>query len=197
MSATEANGWRIFGPNVRGRQCGGCKACCIQVPVQLDEGHKPAGVRCPHLRSKGCGIYPRRPRPCVAWSCKWLFDAAAGMRRPDLAGYIIDPMLDTIMVDETAVDVIQVWCDPARRDAHRDPALRDYLALMHAQFGLLCIVRWNSAEGMVLVPPAAAKDGDWQEHGDAMMNTLEEMRERLAKVGAVSVYDGALGVVKP
>ena len=49
-------------------------------------------------------------------------DGRSGIRRPDLAGYAIDPMLDTILVDKQPVEVIQVWVDPARREAHRDPA---------------------------------------------------------------------------
>ena len=83
-SAAQANGWSIFGPPIRGRSCGSCKLCCTLVPVQLREGHKPSGVRCPHLTSRGCGIYATQPEPCAAWSCKWLFDeATAGLRRPD------------------------------------------------------------------------------------------------------------------
>lgn len=195
MSATEANGWSIAAPPIRGRKCGTCQACCTLVPVELREGHKPANVRCPHLRSKGCGIYETRPRPCWAWSCKWLFDESTvvpGIRRPDLAGYAIDPMLDTILVDEHPVEVIQVWVDPTRRDAHRDPALRAWLAAMCAQYGFLTIVRWGSKDGLVLVPPDANTEGEWLEHGGEL-KTQDAMRAKLAEVGAVGVLDQLTG----
>lgn len=193
MSATEANGWSIYGPNVRGRKCGACKLCCTLLPVDLVDEWKPHNVRCKHLRSSGCGIYATRPDSCRMWSCKWLFDdATAGLRRPDLAGYAIDPMLDTILVDERPIDVIQIWCDPARREAHRDPALRAYLALMHARFGLLTIVRWGSGNGLVLAPPSTTESGEWEEAGGELKSE-DAMRARLAEVGARSVLDHLTG----
>ena len=194
MSANLTHDWTIFGPNVRGRNCGACKACCTLVPVQLREGHKPANVRCRHLTSRGCGIYAKRPRPCQAWSCRWLMDPdTAAIRRPDLAGYAIDPMLDTILMDGTPLEVIQVWCDPARREAHRDPALRAYLATMGERFGLLVIVRWDSGDGLVLCPPSISASGEWEEAGGTL-RTEDEMRASLADVGARSVFDM---IVKP
>ena len=195
MSATEANGWTIFGPHVRGRKCGSCKLCCTLVPVELREGHKPSGVRCQHLKRTGCGIYATRPRPCQAWSCRWLMDATtADLKRPDLAGYAIDPMLDTILIDGRPAEVIQIWCDPARRDAHRDPALRAWLLEMHARFHLLAIVRWDSSDGLFLAPPAmnADQDGTWFEH-DSGLTSKEAMRAKLAEVGAVGVLDQLTG----
>jgi Pyruvate/2-oxoacid:ferredoxin oxidoreductase delta subunit len=192
-TAIEANGWTIFGPHVRGRTCGACKFCCTAVPVQLHVEHKPAGVRCRHLRAKGCGIYATRPRPCAAWSCKWLIDdTTADIRRPDQAGYAIDPMLDTILAEGVPVEVVQIWCDPARRDAHRDPALRAWLEAVHARFGLLAIVRWGSGDGLILVPPAGSKEGTWLELG-GQLHTEEAMRARLAEVGAVGVRDQLTG----
>ncbi len=193
MSATE--GWTIFGEHIRGRQCGSCKLCCTLVPVELPTGHKPSGVRCPVLTSRGCGVYKTRPRPCWAWSCRWLFDetmVVPGIRRPDLAGYAIDPMLDTILCDEHPLEVIQVWCDPKRRDAHRDPALRAWLAAMCAKHGLLTIVRWDSGDGVVLVPPNANTSGEWMEQGGEL-KTEDAMREKLAEVGARSVLDQVTG----
>jgi hypothetical protein len=188
------DGWSIFGrPHVRGRTCGSCKLCCTLVPVQLPDAHKPSGERCRHLRAKGCGIYTTRPRPCEAWSCKWLFDdTTRDIRRPDIAGYAIDPMLDTILVDERPVEVIQVWCDPARRDAHRDPALRAWLASMAERYGYPAIVRWGSAEGMVIVAPSMTDNGEWYEQGGAL-ETEQRMRERLAEVGAKSILDQMTG----
>lgn len=195
MKATEANGWSIFGPHIRGRQCGSCQLCCTLVPVDLPSGHKPANKRCPMLTSRGCGVYKTRPRPCWAWSCKWLFDESTvvpGIRRPDIAGYAIDPMLDTILVDERPLEVIQVWCDPKRRDAHRDPALREWLAAMCTRYGLLTIVRWGSMDGVVLVPPDANTEGEWLERGGEM-KTQDAMRAKLAEVGAVGVLDQLTG----
>jgi Pyruvate/2-oxoacid:ferredoxin oxidoreductase delta subunit len=189
MSATEANGWVIFGPPVRGRSCGACKLCCTLVPAELADGWKPHNVRCKHVRSRGCGIYASRPRPCQAWSCKWLIDAStAGLRRPDLAGYAIDPSLDTILAGEQPMEVIQVWCDPARPDAHRDPALRTWLAAMAERFGMVAIVRWGPDAGIILAPPAFSDTGDWLELGGEMKSE-DQMRERLHEVGARSIQD--------
>ena len=167
--------------------------CCTLVPVQLADEHKPANVRCKHLTSRGCGIYARRPEPCEAWSCKWLFDdTTAGLRRPDLSGYAIDPMLDTILADGQPLEVIQIWCDPKRREAHRDPTLRAWLVKMHARFGLVAIIRWGSADGMVIAPPAASDDGQWFEHSEGLVSE-EDMREKLREVGAVGVLDQLTG----
>jgi hypothetical protein len=182
--AVEANGLTIHGPPVRGRSCGACKACCTQIPVELHGGErKPAGVRCRHLVGKGCGIYARRPDPCRYWSCRWLFDAAtADLRRPDHSGCIVDPTIDTLLIEGQPVDVLQVWCDPARREAHRDPALRAYLEAMHRRFGFLVFVRFNSQDGFALVPPAASHTGDWLEVGGTMV-TEAEMAAKLAPHG--------------
>jgi hypothetical protein len=172
----------IYGEPVRGRSCGSCKACCTQVPVESPL-NKPANVRCQHLRAKGCGIYERRPHVCRFWSCRWLFDpATAELRRPDQSGYIIDPMLDTILTDGKAHEVLQIWCDPARRDAHRDPALRAYLEYMVREHGLVAIVRWSSAEGMLLVAPSGSANGEWLEMY-SNLNTREEMTAKLAAAG--------------
>jgi Pyruvate/2-oxoacid:ferredoxin oxidoreductase delta subunit len=190
MSANLKAGWSIYGPPVRQRSCGACKLCCTLVPVELHDGEqKAANIRCRHLRSSGCGIYETRPRPCWAWSCKWLFDeATSAIRRPDQSGYAIDPMLDTILIDGRPIEVIQVWCDPKRREAHRDPALRDYLAAMAERFRLPAIVRWGSGDGLVVAAPRLTNDGTWQEHGGELKSE-DDMRARLAEVGAVSVKD--------
>jgi hypothetical protein len=194
MSATEANGWTLFGPHIRGRKCGSCQ-CCTLVPVELPSGYKPANVRCPMLTSRGCGVYATRPRPCWAWSCRWLFDESTvvpGIRRPDIAGFAIDPMLDTILIAEHPVEVIQVWCDPKRRDAHRDPALRAWLAAMCTRYGFLAIVRWGSKDGLVLIAPDHNVTGEWLEHGGEL-KTQDAMRAKLAEVGAVGVLDQLTG----
>lgn len=184
MSATESNGWTIYAEPIRGRSCGECKACCTQVPAQLDDETKPANVRCRHVCSKGCAIYPTRPDPCRYWSCKWLFDPMTGdLRRPDRSGYIIDPALDTVLKDGQPVEIIQVWVDPNRRAAHRDPALRAYLVAVAEQFGLAAIVRFSSTDGLVLVAPSLSGTGDWLEIDQAPISEAA-MQAKLAEVGA-------------
>lgn len=174
----------IFGQPVRGRSCGGCTACCTAVPVQLHDKHKPANEKCQHLRGRGCSIYATRPHPCAAWSCRWLFDElTSDMRRPDHAGYIIDPMLDTILADGRPVEAIQVWVDPKRRDAHKDPALRTYLAEIARVHGIPAIIRWGSHEGMMLSAPCLNVDDEWFEHHSGL-TSHEDMAAQLVKAEA-------------
>lgn len=192
VNTIEPNGWMIYGPPVRGRQCGSCTACCTLVPVQLREGHKPAHVRCPHLRSRGCGIYAKRPDPCKAWSCRWIMDqTTADIRRPDHAGYAIDPMLDTIMADQQPFEVIQIWVDPARPHAHRDPALRDWLVATYERTGMVALARCGKV-GTLLVPPAKSDTGEWLEL-PGPLKSEDEIRARLAEVGAVGILDSLTG----
>ncbi len=172
----------IFGPPVLGRKCGSCHACCTLVPVVAAELDKPANVRCPHVFSHGCRIYAARPEPCQVWSCRWLIDAETrGLRRPDHAGYIIDPMTDTILANDNPYDCLQVWCDPRRRDAHRDPALRAYLAT----FDIPAIVRWSDQEGCLLVHPGIGKEGEWLELYAGLLDR-GGMANRLEEVNAAS-----------
>jgi hypothetical protein len=188
-TAVDENGYAIYGPPTRGRSCGSCKLCCVLVPAELDDGHKAANTPCKHLCSKGCGIYPRRPQPCVYWSCRWLFDPdTAGLRRPDRAGYVIDSSLDTILRDGEPLDVMQVWCDPNRRNAHRDPALRAYLTHMAEKFGLVAIVRYSSSEGFILVPPGYTDTGEWVEY-PGNISSHEDMKAKLAAAGATRILD--------
>ena len=165
------NGWLLYGEPVRSRSCGNCRLCCTLVPTELPDGMKPSGVRCKHLGSKGCTIYARRPDPCRWWSCKWLFDPdTKELRRPDHSGYIIDPMLDTILAGDNPVSCVQVWVDPTRREAHRDPALRRYLQRVSDEHGAVAIIRWSSSEGFVLVPPNRSDTGDWLELSGNMIS---------------------------
>lgn len=152
------------------RQCGDCQLCCTLVPVR--DIDKPAGKRCKHQRfGKGCAIYGRHPIDCQLWSCVWLTEPEQlrDMRRPDRAGYCIDPCADfivmrhTITGEEFRPEVVQIWCDPKRPHAHRDPALRDYLEARNL-FGL---VRYDSKRGVLIVPPSRNEAGEWAEveHG--------------------------------
>lgn len=184
MSAVPAGTvpWVMMDEPIRGRSCGSCKACCTQVPVDLPSGHKEANVRCEHLCSKGCGIYQKRPTPCRYWSCRWLFDPdTAALRRPDRSGYVIDAMPDTIIANGRPMDVVQVWCDPHRRDAHRDPALREFIALMGEKHFMGTIIRWSSGEAMVVVPPALT-GGEWFEQSSTC-EAKADMKARLDAVG--------------
>lgn len=156
------DGWTVIGPSVRGRRCGGCTACCVQLPVRAMA--KGANERCPKLCSRGCSIYKQRPEECRYFSCRWLMDeTTADLRRPDKSGYVIDPMLDTIVADGREVHVVQVWVDPKRPDAHRDPALRAWLAGVADRYGMPALVRWNSSDAMLLAAPCLTGDGQWLE----------------------------------
>lgn len=158
------------------RQCGDCQLCCKLLPMQDNEPwrggaaiDKPAGVRCPHQKhGKGCAIYAKRPFCCRMWTCRWLAnDDAADLSRPDRVFYVIDVMPDYVTVnfnDESRnIQVVQIWVDPKHPDAHRDPALRDYM-IRRAQDGIAAIVRYDSQKAIVIfAPPFDAKDGEWHE----------------------------------
>jgi hypothetical protein len=136
------NGLQIFGEAVRGRACGSCTACCTQVPVALPDEHKPANVRCKHLRSKGCGIYANRPRPCVAWSCRWLFDEdTAELRRPDQAGYVIDCAPDTVLATDEETGKQHDGHRPlvGRRRAGADAAQHEHVRRVDRASKLACL----------------------------------------------------------
>lgn len=168
-------GFTIYGEPIRGRSCGSCKLCCTLLPVDLPRGKKLANEKCEHLCSKGCSIYEHRPMPCRYFNCRWLFDEnTSNLRRPDKSGYVIDPMLDGILADERPIDVIQVWIDPERRDAHRDPALREYLSKMADIYGLPAIIRWDSKEAMLLIAPQLNSENEWVEIGGDKMNMRTE-----------------------
>ena len=73
--------------------CGKCTVCCTTLMVP--ELNKPAGVRCEHLTSQGCGIYDQRPDSCRVFDCGWKrFSSRQGVNitpklRPDRAGFMI------------------------------------------------------------------------------------------------------------
>lgn len=176
-------GWSIFGPKQPGRACGHCNFCCIVVPVEKPL-NKPAGVRCVHLRHKGCSIYKQRPDVCAAWSCAWLYQPEAKiLRRPDNSGYAVDCCLQEILINELPVHVIQVWIDPARREAHKAPELRAYLAEMAKRHRLPAIVRWPDAKAQegetatVLFAPCLTDNGDWAEVSSGMIPQAELARK--------------------
>lgn len=177
--------WTVFGPNVRNRKCGGCTLCCTLLPVKgMPSGDKPANTRCAHVCSRGCAIYKHRPFSCRTFTCRWLMDeSTAGLRRPDKAGYVVDPMLDSIIVNGEPKDVIQVWIDPKRPDAHEDPALRAWIESMAAEHGLATLIRWGGQDGMLLIAPILTSENKWGEVRSTCVDEkeIEPHRERLMR----------------
>lgn len=151
------------------------------------EFDKPAGERCQHQRiGKGCAIYPTRPFGCRYWNCRWLVNDDTGdLRRPDRSHYVIDIMPDfiTIRHNETGaarhVQVVQVWIDPKHRDAHRDPALRAYLA-RRAKDGIAALIRFDEMDAILLFAPGLV-DGEWHE---VRTNLMREKQHTAAEIVA-------------
>lgn len=178
----------IYDANRRSlRGCGECTLCCKLLPVRSLQ--KPANTKCKHQSRKGCAVYrqPWMPPECALWSCRWLSEpeATAGLSRPDRSRYVVDTMPDFITLRENAsgavqkFEVVQVWCDPAHREAHRDPALRAYLAKIAEEDGVGAIVRYGAeGDSFVLFAPALAGDGQWHE----VMNGEREPEHTPAQV---------------
>jgi hypothetical protein len=148
------------------RQCGSCSLCCRLLPVP--PLGKKAGERCEHQKfGKGCAVYHtgKMPDDCRIWNCRWLVgDDTADLSRPDRAHYVIDIMPDHITLQDnetgatTAIQVVQIWIDPARPNAHRDPALRAYL-LRRGEQGIAALVRYDNRRAMTLIPPNMIGEG--------------------------------------
>lgn len=171
------------------RTCGECTLCCKLISVvELD---KDAGQRCEHQRmGKGCAIYERRPMSCRFWNCRWLVeDDTADLSRPDRSHYVVDIMPDFVTAvphdggEKVNVQVVQVWVDPKYPDAHRDPALRAFLA-RRGEENIAAIIRYNGTEGFVLAPPAMSGDGEWHEVRTAVSSGPEHsLAETVAALG--------------
>jgi hypothetical protein len=151
----------------------------------VQEWDKPAGERCKYQKfGKGCTIYDKRPFGCRVWSCRWLVNNdTADQPRPDRCGYVIDIMPDFITCEHddgkaTNIEVVQIWIDPARPDAHRDPRLRTYLE-RRAQEGIIGLIRFNSRDAMTLWPPAMSNDGRWHEVGGLCANVERSDEDRI------------------
>jgi hypothetical protein len=164
-----------------GRVCGSCTLCCKLTPVPGPPLHKPAGVRCKHAKAgKGCGIYSTRPMPCRVWACRWLADKeTAGMPRPDRAHYVIDVVEDYIeMVQEDGsrqkVGALQVWVDPAYRDAYKAAELRAYMLRMATERRMVTIIRYSSRIAIAIFPPPLTADGEWHEVTDGKVVTRDD-----------------------
>lgn len=152
------------------RKCGDCTLCCKLMPVE--EIGKLASHRCPHQRSKGCTIYTQRPDGCREWHCRWLVegDSVKDLRRPDRSHYVLDIVPDIIEVQDAkelsefrAVPVVQIWLDPAFPEAYKDPALKAYLAEMGRTEKMAALIRTNSKDAFVLMPPCMMADHEWYE----------------------------------
>jgi hypothetical protein len=156
----------VFSQTDTTRKCGTCDLCCKLLPVI--SLNKLASVRCKHQKfNKGCAIYVNRPFDCSAWSCRWLsFEDTNDLQRPDRIHYVLDPMPDTITAvnndtgDQTTIPVLQIWNDPAFPNAHRDPKLRSYLEKLDGWAG---IVRYNSSDSLILIPPSMSSNNKWYE----------------------------------
>lgn len=132
------------------RRCGDCQLCCKVLPTK--EIDKPADTRCRHQKhGVGCAIYERRPMSCRLWLCLWLMGEPVGAR-PDRSRLVVDPLPDYVVAVENAtgarqtVPVIQVWCAEHDREAHRDPAFREWLK----GTGRPALVRFANKSGLVL-----------------------------------------------
>lgn len=184
------------------RECGGCTLCCKLVPVA--EVEKAAGQRCRHQQTgKGCRIYASRPMVCRFWNCAWIMEENVGdMRRPDRSRYVIDCLPDFVTLvyegeEPVRIPVIQVWCDPAHPLAHRDPALRAYLARRGEEEGMAAIIRYDSAKAFVLFPPALARDGEWHENHSGIedrQHSAAEVYSALDEARTVARQPGPLTI---
>jgi hypothetical protein len=69
---------------------------------------------------------------------------------------------------------VQIWCDPKHPNAHRDPALRDYLR-RRGDESIVALVRYGVArETLLLIPPQMAPDGQWHELDSSVVNVQQE-----------------------
>ena len=175
------------------RHCGDCQLCCILLPVK--ELGKGGNTRCQYQRHrKGCMVYrtPAMPFPCQAWNCRWLLNDDTGdLSRPDRSGFVVDVQPDFITVTDTAgaqqkIPCVQVWMDPNRPDAHRDPALRAYLA-RRAAGGHAAIIRNGSHEGFVLFAPVLTSEPDWIEVHSAVHGAEHTQEEVAAAFGGLVI----------
>lgn len=174
------------------RSCGACTLCCTLLPVA--EIGKASGTRCRHQKfAKGCKLYHNAamPHSCRLWNCRWLVnDDTNDLSRPDRSHLVIDLMPDFITLTDNDtgqqqhIGVVQVWCDPKHRDAHRDPQFRAYVERRAAQ-GHAVLVRFNSHEAITLFAPQLSSDGQWHEIGGEAeaQHTLQDFGKFLGSPG--------------
>ena len=172
------------------RTCGECTLCCTLLPVKGIA--KPANTRCQHQsHARGCKVYRKDgfPIECGLWNCRWLTgDDTYGLGRPDRTGYVLDIMPDFIQISDNdtgaveQVQVVQVWCDPKRRDAHKDPDLRAYLS-RRADEGIAALIRYDARDGFVLVAPQFTGGRGWQEMTTGMCEKEHTVHEIVKALG--------------
>jgi len=160
--------------------------------VMMPDFDKPAGKPCPHQRHrKGCNIYEKRPFSCRFWNCRWLVNADCNeLRRPDRSRYVIDIVPDfvTLTNKETGdiignLEVVQVWCDPRKPDAWRDPELIKYIE-RRADEGIATMIRYDDKLAITVFAPAISNDGEWHEVHDGELRRQrqpDELIEGLAE----------------
>ena len=167
-----------------------------EAAIMLKTFDKPAGQTCQYQRhGKGCTIYNRRPLGCRVWNCRWLVNDSGNVRRPDRSHICIDVMPDFVTLvdnetgERTNVEVVQIWIDPSYPDAHRDPALREYIE-RRGQDGIAAIIRFSEMRAMTIFPPSMSKDGQWHEitHGEVRPErTAMERFEGIASAQKVKI----------
>src|SRR5215467_11196837 len=156
------------------RRCGDCQLCCVLLAVRdnLVNVIKDAGVKCRHQSyAKGCKVYhkPGFPLACGVWSCLWLTDPdTAEMHRPDRTGYVLDALPDIVSFEngdtgeKVEITCLQVWIDPARPDAWRDPALLRYGEKLAAEGGIAMLLRYSATHAVLAVAPIMNGTSEWK-----------------------------------
>jgi hypothetical protein len=57
---------------VPGRECGACRVCCEDLPIDTEEIQKNSRLLCKNYREGcGCTIYETRPSVCRSYFCGW------------------------------------------------------------------------------------------------------------------------------
>lgn len=78
---------------------------------------------------------------------------------------------------------MQIWVDPKRRTAYRDPMLLEWLQRVYAARGALALIRFNEREAIVLLPPAATGKDFWSE----VESPCQEQEHRPEEIAAALV----------
>lgn len=86
------------------RRCGPCRECCIV--MSIEEIDKPHDTACPHLCSKGCGIYDKRPGECAKFNCMWRLKLMPAWMKPHKVHAVGWP--GKIMADGQPMPVVRI-----------------------------------------------------------------------------------------
>ena len=90
---------------------------------------------------------------------------------------------------DKAIPAVQVWVDRHYPDAYRCPRLLAFIDKQGAEHGAVALIRYNEADGFVLLPPSLTKKG-WVERRDTkvdfdasfgVVGRLQQMREEQAE----------------